>query len=59
MKSFSVNRNVGKSKFVVNFHNGEKKHKDGSPFFDIKICKKQAEVNSFIAALKSEGYCHG
>lgn len=37
MKNFSEMQNVGMAKYVVNYHDGEKKHKDGSPFYDIKI----------------------
>lgn len=52
MKQYNVMQNVGKSKYVVNYHDGVKTHKDGSPFFDIKICKSKKELNSFIDKIK-------
>jgi hypothetical protein len=47
---------VGKSKYVVKFHDGEKKHKDGSPFFDIAIFKNKVEKDKFVKDLESKGY---
>lgn len=55
-KVYDEMMNVGKSKYVVNFHNGEKKHKDGSPFFDIAIFKNKVEKDKFVKDLESKGY---
>jgi len=49
---------VGKSKYVVNFHDGEKTHKDGSPFFDMRIFKNKIEKNKFVKDLKSKGFVY-
>jgi hypothetical protein len=48
--------NVGKSKYTVNFHDGKKTHKDGSPFYDIKTFKNKKDLNAFIQKLSKEGY---
>jgi hypothetical protein len=48
--------NVGKAKYTVNFHDGVKTHKDGSPFYDMRIFKNKTDLNNFIAKLKKEGY---
>ena len=48
--------NIGKCKYTVNFHNGEDKHKDGSPFFAIAIFKNKPSLNEFINKLHAEGY---
>lgn len=32
MKKYYIMYGVGKAKYVVNFHDGEKKHKDGASF---------------------------
>ena len=37
MKKYTVQFNIGHAKYVVNYHGGEKFHKDGSPFYDIAI----------------------
>ena len=58
MKRFYLQLNVGKSKYVVSYHDGEKKHKDGSDFFDIAIFKNKKKLNVFTAKLKSEGYAY-
>ena len=49
---------VGSSKYLVNFHDGEKTHKDGSPFFDIRIFKNKVEKDKFVKELKSKGFIY-
>jgi hypothetical protein len=55
-KKYNEQSNIGKSKYVVNHYDGEKKNKDGSPFFDIATFKNMKDKNNFIAELKSKGY---
>jgi len=55
-KKFNEMQNVGKCKYVVNFHDGEKKHKDGSPFFDISIFSNKRKKKAFIKELCKQGY---
>jgi hypothetical protein len=56
MKKFNLMYNVGKAKYVINYHNGLKKHKDNSEFYDIAIFKNKKNFNSFIKKLELEGY---
>jgi hypothetical protein len=56
MKSFRLTNNVGKAKYLVSYHNGIKKHSDGSNFFDIAIFKNKIKLNSFINSLLNDGY---
>jgi hypothetical protein len=56
MKTFNLMYNVGKAKYVINYHNGIKKHKDDSPFYDIDIFKNKKYFNSFIKKLLLKGY---
>ena len=44
-------QNVGRAKYVVNYSNGDKKHKDGSEFFDIAIFKSKKAKDQFITEL--------
>lgn len=53
---YSVMHNVGKVKYLVSFHDGIKKHNDGSNFYDIATFKNKVKLNNFIKRLKSEGY---
>jgi len=55
-KYYYTMSNVGKSKYVVNFHDGVKTHKDGSAFYDIKLFKNKKDNDNFIKKLISEGY---
>lgn len=55
-KSYNVMYNVGKVKYLVNYHNGIKFHKDNSKFYDIKPFSNKKELNKFIKQLDSEGY---
>ncbi len=56
MKQFSIQYGIGKAKYVVNFHDGIKKHVDGSEFFDIRIFKNKKSLTSFITELILDGY---
>ena len=56
MKDYYVQYNIGRSKYVVNFHDGVTTYKDGSKFYDMKIFKNKLSLNAFIAKLESEGY---
>jgi len=56
MKVFYEQHNIGKVKYVVNYHDGIKKHKDGSRFFDIRTFKNKKDMEKFINFLRIEGY---
>lgn len=56
MKNYYIQYRIGKSKYVVNFHNGVKLHKDNSLFYDIKVFKNKQKMNNFINKLHQEGY---
>lgn len=55
-KFFNVMQNVGKCRYVVNFHDGQKTHKDGSPFFDVHIISNKRALHRFVKGLKADGY---
>ena len=56
MKIFYLQSNIGKAKYVVNFHNGVKTHSDGSRFFDISIFRNKKKRDAFIETLLNDGY---
>lgn len=56
MKKYNTQRNVGKARYVINYHDGVKKHADGSDFFDIHICSNKVCFNAFVQSLKNTGY---
>jgi len=56
MKTYNIRNNIGEAKYVVNHHDGEKTHKDGSKFFDIAIFTNKKNMNKFIGGLKMDGY---
>ena len=55
-KQFNTQMNVGRAKYVVNHHDGEKTHPDGSQFFDIAIFSDKRSFERFVAQLKKDGY---
>lgn len=55
-KTFNEMQNIGKAKYVVNYHNSIKTHNDGSPFFDIAIFSNKRKKNQFIKELMQQGY---
>jgi len=58
IKTYHAQYNIGKTKYVVNFHDGIKKHADGSKMFDIKIFRNRTEFHEFIVDLERQGYVH-
>lgn len=56
MKDYDIMYNVGKCKYLVSFHNGVSKHKDGSNFYDIRIFRNKVKMNAFIKELVKDGY---
>jgi hypothetical protein len=55
-KRFNTKYGVGKSKYVVSYHDGVTKHKDGSDFFDVQIFKNQNDLEAFKKALLQKGF---
>ena len=56
MKLFNLQSNIGKAKYVVNFHDGVSTHKDGSPFFGIAIFHNKKKLAKFTKSLTEQGY---
>jgi hypothetical protein len=55
-KVFNIQYNIGKAKYVVNFHDGEQTYKDGSPFYDMRIFKNKKDLENFEQDLYRSGY---
>ena len=55
-KRFYQKDNIGKSKYVISSHDGKKKHKDGSDFYDIDIFKNKKDLEKKRKELISKGY---
>ena len=55
-KVFNEMQNVGKSKYLVNHHNGESTHKDGSPFYDLAIFSNKRKKDKFVRELRQKGF---
>ena len=58
-KRYNVMHGVGKSKYVVNYHDGKKKHNDGSDFFDMSIFKNKKDLAKKVNDLHKSGYKYG
>jgi len=56
MKTYYVQNNIGKAKYTVSHHDGIKKHKDQSDFYDLSIFRNKKDLNKFIKCLKFDGY---
>jgi hypothetical protein len=55
-KRFKVNPQIGKSKYSISSHDGIKKHKDGSDFFDIETFKNKVDLEKAIKNYTSKGF---
>lgn len=56
MKRFYTQNNVGTIKYLVNYHDGNKKHRDGSDFYDIATFKNKKKCAKFVSVLVNKGY---
>lgn len=43
---------VGSSKYSVNWHDGTKFHKDGSPFYDMELFRNKRKKDRFVKSLQ-------
>lgn len=57
-KYYRTMMNVGKAKYVVSFHDGIKKHSDGSAFYDLRSFKNKKDFNTFVKNLEKKGYLY-
>ena len=55
-KNYYIQYNVGKVKYLVNFHDGVKTHKDGSAFYDVHCTNNKKDFQKFVKRLESLGY---
>ena len=55
-KAFKINPGIGSSKYSISSHDGVKKHKDGSDFYDIEIFKNKVDLEKGIKDYKSKGF---
>ena len=55
-KVFKVNPGIGKAKYSISSHDGVKKHKDGSDFWDIEIFKNKVDLEKAIKNYSSKGF---
>ena len=58
-KRYNIMYRVGRIKYLVSFHDGIQEHKDGSPFFDIKIFRNIKDLEKFEKELLGSGYKYG
>ena len=56
MKKYYEMYGVGKTKYSVHSHDGIQTHKDGSPFFDMRIFKNKKIKDKYIKQLEKDGY---
>lgn len=56
MKTFKIQKQIGKARYVVSYHDGIKKHPDGSDFYDIAIFKSEKKMSVFVETLYEQGY---
>lgn len=56
LKHYYIQYGVGKAKYIVNYTDGWKRHRDGSLFFDIAIFNNKKDLEKFTKQLKRDGY---
>ena len=53
-KEYYVQDNIGTAKYTVSCYDGIQTHKDGSPFYGIKLFKNKRKRDSFITELRKK-----
>ena len=48
--------NIGRAKYVISYHDGISTHRDGSPFYGIRIFHNVRKFRTAIREMKQEGY---
>ena len=56
MKQYHIMYGVGTAKYLLCFHDGEKTHADGSPFFDVNIFRNKRKLTARVKELEGQGY---
>ncbi len=51
VKDWYLLQNVGRAKYVINYHLEGRTYKDNSPFYDIVIFRNKKDLNKFINQL--------
>jgi len=55
-KQFNLMYNVGRAKYVINYHDGIDTHSDGSPFFGIRLFSNKRLFEKAQKDLIKQGY---
>ena len=55
-KCYHLRFNVGRVRYAINYWDGVKLNRDGSPFFALQTCSSKKAVSKFVRKLESEGY---
>ena len=55
-QDFYIMHNIGKCKYVLNYHTFGRYHKDGSMFYDCELFSNKKKLSARIAELKKAGY---
>ena len=55
-KAYYVMHNVGKAKYLLNYHDGHSTHGDGSPFWGAACISNKRELARRIQELTRQGY---
>jgi hypothetical protein len=56
MKTYYIMYGVGSSKYTINYHDGVQTHKDGSPFYGIRLFSNKRKFEAAIKEMEREGY---
>ena len=56
MKIFTVVHDTVRRRYYISFHDGVQVHKDGSPFYDLRIVKNKKDLKLFTNKLLTNGY---
>lgn len=56
MKTYYIQYNIGKVKYVVNHSDETKFYPDESEFFDVALFKNKKKLNQFVKNLQDQNY---
>lgn len=56
LKRYRLQYRIGRARYVVSFHDGRKRHPDGSAFWDIRIFGNRRVCQTFLRTLWETGF---
>ena len=56
MKTYKIDYNIGKIRYVLSYNDGIKTYQDGSLFYDVRCFSNKKHLDRMVKGLIKDGY---